>query len=723
MKKSTQSNIEPLESRIAPAVFIVTTTADLGPGSFRQALLDADNHTGADTIIFHLPAPPLHSENQITLATGLTSKGDVTIVGPGAGKLIINGDGNRDLLITDGSATTNSPSTISGISFTDGGATGTGPGGSGGGIFSYESLTLKSVVVTNNTAAQGGGVAVGHDTAAHIKVNISNSLITSNFATKVGGGLSLYDLDSLSITKTTGSGNRTTGTNGGGGAYVEMNSTGTGFTLAGDNISGNSSDHGGGLFINSYSTNPKVKITLSGTISSGNTATGASGSLGGGGLYIQNGNVVISGGAFAGNTSANDGGGIAAQTATVSISKTLITGNTAASFGGGLDLYEMHSVNITGAAVTGNQTTSASNGGGGGYLGLGSTGTAIAVTGSLFAGNTANHGGGLLVSAYSAGSSGKITITGTKITGNVSTGTSFVGGGGLYVKFGVAGVIGSTISNNISAGDNGGGVEANNFTNLFISKSIITGNQTQKTNGGVSNGGGGLYIRGNGTTSVEATIAGSIVNGNKSTGNGGGLSATGGVDLGISKSVVSGNSAGGNGGGINTYGETTFLVDLTLSGSTVSGNSSTGGTTAYGGGIDANSSGVVVMSKSNVLGNTSIRYDGGILIKGSGSATLTNCVISGNTGHLDAGGLEFLNVPAFTVTGGSITGNSGNVGGGIFNSNSTGSIMGVLITHNSAAIAGGGVDNLSGAVTLQIATVIANTAVVDPDVHGTFTFV
>ena len=49
-----RSCIEPLEARIAPATFIVTTVADTGPGSLRQAILDANAAIGADTITFSI---------------------------------------------------------------------------------------------------------------------------------------------------------------------------------------------------------------------------------------------------------------------------------------------------------------------------------------------------------------------------------------------------------------------------------------------------------------------------------------------------------------------------------------------------------------------------------------------------------------------------------------------------------------------------------------------
>lgn len=38
-----------------PAAFAVTTTADAGPGSLRQAILDANAAAGADTIAFNIP--------------------------------------------------------------------------------------------------------------------------------------------------------------------------------------------------------------------------------------------------------------------------------------------------------------------------------------------------------------------------------------------------------------------------------------------------------------------------------------------------------------------------------------------------------------------------------------------------------------------------------------------------------------------------------------------
>src|SRR5262249_38034039 len=48
--------LETMESRRLLAMFGVTNTNDSGPGSLRQAILDANSSPGADTIQFGIPA-------------------------------------------------------------------------------------------------------------------------------------------------------------------------------------------------------------------------------------------------------------------------------------------------------------------------------------------------------------------------------------------------------------------------------------------------------------------------------------------------------------------------------------------------------------------------------------------------------------------------------------------------------------------------------------------
>src|SRR5260221_1853254 len=51
--------LEPLEDRVVPSTILVTNTNDIGAGSLRQGILDANaaaNVGGPDTIAFALPA-------------------------------------------------------------------------------------------------------------------------------------------------------------------------------------------------------------------------------------------------------------------------------------------------------------------------------------------------------------------------------------------------------------------------------------------------------------------------------------------------------------------------------------------------------------------------------------------------------------------------------------------------------------------------------------------
>jgi PKD repeat protein len=53
--------LEALEARLAPAAFAVTNANDSGPGSLRQALLDANAAPGPDSVRFSIPGPGMHT--------------------------------------------------------------------------------------------------------------------------------------------------------------------------------------------------------------------------------------------------------------------------------------------------------------------------------------------------------------------------------------------------------------------------------------------------------------------------------------------------------------------------------------------------------------------------------------------------------------------------------------------------------------------------------------
>ena len=80
--------VEGLERRELLTTFAVTSLADSGPGSLRQAIVDANSSPGADTIEF---ADGLSGEIELTSGQ-LSIDDDIEIVGPGADQLTISGE-------------------------------------------------------------------------------------------------------------------------------------------------------------------------------------------------------------------------------------------------------------------------------------------------------------------------------------------------------------------------------------------------------------------------------------------------------------------------------------------------------------------------------------------------------------------------------------------------------------------------------------------------------
>src|SRR4051795_4825019 len=68
---------------VSPALFADTFTViinnDIGPGSFRQAITDANNHAGSDTIAFNIPGAGVHTINVLSDLPQIT--GTTTIDG------------------------------------------------------------------------------------------------------------------------------------------------------------------------------------------------------------------------------------------------------------------------------------------------------------------------------------------------------------------------------------------------------------------------------------------------------------------------------------------------------------------------------------------------------------------------------------------------------------------------------------------------------------------
>jgi len=558
------NTIEILESRIAPATIVVTNNLDNGPGSLRAALALADDpstHSGHDTIAFHFP--PMDISNGATiiyLTTGaLTSKGNVTIIGPGPGRLIIDGTySDRVFDFDDGSnsgpTATDSPIAISGLSIINGKTS-----GSGGGIYSTESLTLKNVVISGNIAGiNGGGVSAGAEDNL-VKVAISGSLITGNSAANVGGGLNLFSLKSLNFTRSTIIDNVDTSTiHGAGGVYAGLSSTGAGMTISGCQISGNTADHGGGVFITSYNPAPKARMTISASTISGNTAAGKG--QGGGGLYIEFGNAVVTRSSILENSSVYNGGGIEAN--------------------------GFASLTISACTISGNSTSMPTSGQGGAglcILGASTSLLPVKITGTLIDGNrtaaVGSNGGGI-----SAGGGIALTISSSSIFGN-SCGSR---GGGIYTSGEGAGKVnlvvnGGTISNNFADQD-GGGLLTNGSGSVFITGSKVTGNHVS------SECGGGLYF----TTTAPVILKNVVATGNFGVA-GGGLYFVATPDFQVIGGSFSGNDAY-RGAGIYATGSGGSILGVTIFDNAA---------TLQGGGLfEVDSDNDITLHLTKITGNT-----------------------------------------------------------------------------------------------------------------------
>lgn len=236
-----QMGSEVLEDRALLATFTVSNLDDLGAGSLRQAIEDANAAAGDDII------DATGVTGTITLDSPLTITDGVALNGPGADQLSVSGgDAVRVLNIDDGTAGLINVS-ISDVTIREG----MGPGFLSGGILSRENTTLHRITVADNITTNGGG-GLDHTNGTLV---IDGSTFSWNSGNQ-GGAIKILS-GTVAITNTTFSDNSATGA--GGGIAV----------VAGDVIIRNSTftdnrGNGGGIFANNATT------TLHNTIVAGN---------------------------------------------------------------------------------------------------------------------------------------------------------------------------------------------------------------------------------------------------------------------------------------------------------------------------------------------------------------------------------------------------------------------------------------------------------------------
>ena len=693
-----------LEERRLMATFTVNNFTDTAVNNeldLRQAISDANSPlaTSDSTIKFDVGTSPttiILSAGQLDLSNTTYS---ITIDGPPAG-VTINGGGNSGVFEVQSGVT----ASISGLTITDGHAS----DGAGLDNQANAKLQLTDCTISGNTAT---GVAGGMYNAG--MATLTGCTIDRNSAVSGGGGVESITSGSgvtFSMTDCTVSGN--SGADGGG---VFAGGTAT-FSMTDSTVSGNSAGGGGGMFI-------VGNATITDSTIEGNSAS--SPTSGGGGILVsESGMLKLKGCTVSGNTAHFGGGVYNGSGGATTINYSTLTANTAA-FGGGVNSSSSLALNnctiADNAASLGNSPD-----GGGVYIDSGSANlvgtivaanTATGTTASDIAGAVTVTGDNNLIGA--GGSDGLTDVDNTILTSTQSPGLAPLGyyGGPTETMALLPGskAIGNGTSDNGFVTDQRGfalaslkpdigafqtqtGLVVNTtadadaspagdlslrqaiaLANLATTAQTITFDTTafataqtialtagngdlemSNTNTGatiaIAGPGPSVTVEGPGDTGVfqvdegvTASITGLTITGGSTTTSGGGVDNSG--TLTLTDCTISGNTAAKDGGGLVSYGY------ATLTNSTVSGNSA-----RYGGGLDVETKGTLILKDSTVSGN-SATLGGGLRVDTSATATLTNCTVSGNSATTD-GGLRISGAATLTnctVSGNSATGNSGDL--------------------------------------------------------------
>ena len=234
-----------IQSAHAGGVITVDSISDQPISGFitlREAINTANGLSGVE-IVFDENL--FSSPQTITLKAGeMLISSEVTINGPGADLLTIDGNNqSRIFTVDDGSSTTQAVS-ISGLTLTNGNGASKVTNERGGCVMSFEQLTITDSQVTGCSARGGGGVW-----SRFGSLLIENTTINDNYAQNRGGGVYARSAQ-VSITNTTISGNTANRTSESGGG---VNSNGADLEISNSTISNNlirtGSDNAGGIFI------------------------------------------------------------------------------------------------------------------------------------------------------------------------------------------------------------------------------------------------------------------------------------------------------------------------------------------------------------------------------------------------------------------------------------------------------------------------------------------
>jgi hypothetical protein len=427
-------------SPAAASQFTVTTTADSGAGSLRQAVIDANANSGPDEIVFDSSI----DGQTITLTTGeLAVSDDLTVTGNGATNTIIDGNAAGRIFAPGSVAFT-----ISGTTLQDGAAS-----GNGGAIDADGAITVDSTVVTDNTASLGGG---GVSAAAVIVRN--GSVVRASHAVAGSGGGVLAQSGDVTVTDSTIGGSAPSEANSAAGAGGGLSAAAGTATITSSTVSHNTATGGAGGGIDA------ATVVVGGSTIADNAACCAPGDNGGG---INSGALTISDSTISSNSAFAGGGASVVSPTLVTITGSWFDQNVASVAGGGIANIGAltQTMSISNSTFSANQETASgffSSGGGA----IATSDADATISNVTINGNTAagrDGGGGILIQTFNAPSTNTVSVESSTIDGN-----SAPSGAGIAVGTDLpAPSVTSTILSNSAGPSCDGTITDNGFNALF----------------------------------------------------------------------------------------------------------------------------------------------------------------------------------------------------------------------------------------------------------------
>jgi hypothetical protein len=237
--------LEALEDRVVPSTFTVNSTGDSGTGSgftgdLRYCITQANAASGRNTIDFNFTTPAT-----IRLNSPLpTIEDNLTIDGPGANLLTIDGQGTTNILTTgSASQVVRHTVAISGLTLANGSANAIGGANFGGAVANLygDALKMTDCTLSGNSASDGGG-AIFNDAST---LKLIGCTLSGNSAGLEGGGIDNVLGGSLTMIDCTVAGNSA----GDGGGVISLGPlTVVSCTIADNTARDSGGGGGGGLY-------------------------------------------------------------------------------------------------------------------------------------------------------------------------------------------------------------------------------------------------------------------------------------------------------------------------------------------------------------------------------------------------------------------------------------------------------------------------------------------